>query len=300
MSGGHQVVMTSHSPEILTRSPSETIRWVDRTQSVAKGGYDVSNMLYELGASPDTYVQYSNLQEVLVYVEGTTDRPLIEAIIAWCRDKSDVQLPSTLVIPHRDGRFESPTLHGIVKLGRTLNANVQVVGIRDLDWYYHETPPEEAILENGDGWAMLTLPCKEVENLYCDPDVLFECCRRHVELSSLRTIVDRASLDSDLMNEWRFQLLPRIRSRLRNGLDDSTKEKMAEEMFEKWAADSEARRRLVADKRLLSMVRKELRETRGVNFYVVRAAEQLPKLSGPMVAIAKAIFPQIDSSVFMD
>ncbi len=109
-SSDRQVIIASHSPEIITRVPSECIRWVDRGNTEAQGGFEVGQMLEQMGATPDVYVSRRELPDVLVYVEGVDDRPTIEAVINWCRQRSPGGLPTTLVIPHRDGRLEGPTL----------------------------------------------------------------------------------------------------------------------------------------------------------------------------------------------
>ena len=129
------MIIASHSPEIITRVPSECIRWVDRGNTEAQGGFEVGQMLEQMGATPDVYVSRRELPDVLVYVEGVDDRPTIEAVINWCRQRSPGGLPTTLVIPHRDGRFEGPTLQGIVRLAREIRQTVTVVGIRDIAWY---------------------------------------------------------------------------------------------------------------------------------------------------------------------
>ena len=105
-SGNRQVIIASHSPEIISRVPAECIRWVDRRVEKAEGGYELSQIMEHLGVSPELYVPKATFPETLVYVEGVTDKPVIESIIKWCRLHSATPLPTTIVAPHRDGRFQ--------------------------------------------------------------------------------------------------------------------------------------------------------------------------------------------------
>lgn len=289
--GNRQVIIASHSPEIIRRVPSECLRWVERSSATATGGYELTHMLEQLGAAAETYVPSRTLPDVLVYVEGIKDRPLLEALIRWCRNKSSEPLPTTLVIPHRDGRFEGQTLQGIARFAREVNHQISVVGIRDLDWYYSEIPNADPELVTSDGWRLLTLPSKEFENLFCDVEILQQAYKGRFSRDELSTIVDELSNSQDLVDAWRFQVRPRIRDRLPASLDNSTKEQMAEETFSIWQNDADVRRRLVAGKSLLGKLRQSIHQRHGVSFYPSRVFEAIDVLSPSLQAIASAIFP---------
>ncbi len=290
-SSGRQVIIASHSPEIITRVPSECIRWVDRGNTEAQGGFEVGQMLEQMGATPDVYVSRQELPDVLVYVEGVDDRPTIEAVINWCRQRSPGGLPTTLVIPHRDGRFEGPTLKGIVRLAREIRHSVTVVGIRDLDWYYDELPGQSPELTNSDGWSLLTLPCKELENLFCESSLLFRAYDRSIPEEELQRIIDEESASTDLINQWRYQVRHRVRDRLPKNLDPSTRERQADETFQSWQNDPGLRCRLVAGKALLRQIRQRIRQEHNKQFYPSRLLEKCELLTPSLLSIAKAIFP---------
>jgi hypothetical protein len=288
---GRQVVIASHSPEIITRVPTESLRWIDRDSTNAQGGEDLDRLLERLGATPDIYISRSELPEVLVYVEGVKDRPILEALLRWCRSKSAISLPTTLVIPHRDGRFESPTLQGIGRFVKEFSASTIVVGVRDKDWYYHDLPDEIPEILTGGGWSLITLPCKEMENLFCDPDFLFQAYEEKLSKDQIRHIIDEESNTPELVDEWQYQVKPRIRDHSPNADDPSTKERNAQEKFNLLAADPSIRRRLVAGKTLLGKIRNRIRREHSLNFYPTRAFEKISSLPKPFLAIAKQIFP---------
>jgi energy-coupling factor transporter ATP-binding protein EcfA2 len=288
---GRQVIIASHSPEIITRVPPETLRWIERESQDAQSGEDIDRLLERLGATPDIYISRSALPKVLVYVEGVKDRPILEALLKWCRSKSAIPLPTTLVIPHRDGRFESPTLQGIARVVKEFSAGTIVVGVRDMDWYYYDLPTENPEILTGDGWSLITLPCKEMENLLCDPDFLFQAYEDKLSKEQIQQIVDEESNTSEIVDEWRYQLRTRIRDHYPNSDDPSTKDRNADEKFNLWACDPSIRHRLVAGKALLSRVRNRTRREHSLNFYPTRAFEKISSLPQPLLEIVKQIFP---------
>jgi AAA domain, putative AbiEii toxin, Type IV TA system len=286
-----QVIIASHSPEIISRVPAECLRWIEKGNSTANSGYDIGRILEHLGVSADMYIPRSELPDVLVYVEGVEDRPIIEALIKWCRKHAVGTLPTTLVIPHRDGRFDGPTLQGIVRFTRAINQKTAVVGVRDLDWYYSELPASEPTTETGDGWTLINVPCKEMENLFCEVPILFRAYDEAISHDDLKMIVDEESANAELVDDWCYQVRPRVRGRMSKSLDESTKERQAEEIFLKWRSDPDLRRRLVAGKGLLRKVRHRIRTERMKSFHPIRVFEKIAELTTPLQSIAKSIFP---------
>ncbi|MDZ4819121.1 MAG: AAA family ATPase [Planctomycetota bacterium] len=294
-SSQRQVIIASHSPEVIKRVPAECLRWVDRDNSTAEGGYELSRIMEHLGVSPGAYVHQNALPDILVYVEGVDDRPIIEALISWCRVHSATKLPTTLVVPHRDGRFKGPTLQGIVRFAREIKQTIRVVGIRDLDWDYSELPGASPSIDTGDGWELLTLPCKELENLYCEATLLIRAYDAVLGEEELRRIICDESNSAELVDEWRYQVRQQIRDRLPNSLDPSTRERTADEMFNSWANDEAIRCRLVAGKGLLRQVRHRIRESHGKSFYPIRLFDRINELTPTFGSIATSIFPSLDS-----
>ena len=94
-----------------------------------------------------------------------------------------------------------------------------------MDWYYDTLPPETPEVSRGDGWCLITLPCKEMENLFCDPEVLFEAYERRLATEVLQSIIDEESHAPELVDEWRYQVVHRIRNRLPPSDDPSTRER---------------------------------------------------------------------------
>lgn len=289
-----QVVIASHSPEFIVRTSIECLRWIEPGNPETQP--DERQILLErLGVTPDVHLTSHTLPEVIVYVEGKTDKPVIESLITWCRQKYPI-LPSVTVVTHRDGRFTGTALRAISQVMKQMKGHTKIVGIRDLDWDYHELPNAELEESSGDGWVLLTLPCKELENLFCDPEFLFSVLEEKVPLNNILEIIDGESQNNCLVNEWGYLIKPRIRDALPRHESDSAKEKIGESRFEEWKNDSQIRRRLVAGKTLLGQVRRQLNDDFQVKFYPQRIFKHIKILTPIWANIAGYIFPGIDFS----
>jgi hypothetical protein len=285
-----QVILASHSPELLVRVPGECLRWVERDSSNCMMD-DMRTALERLGVTPDVQFATGDFPQVIVYVEGKTDRPVIENLLSWYRQRNS-SAPSVTVVTHRDGRFEAPAIQSISRVIREMKSPCHVIGIRDLDWYYYERPSDEADVKQGEGWTLLTLPCKELENLFCEPEFLYSALEHKIPLPEIERIVHEESSDISLLREWGNQVKPKIRQRLASGLDDSTKEDLTDRQFEDWKSMPELRWRLVAGKELLKRIRARLRREYGVTCYPARIFQQITTLTPIWNVVVSSIFLQ--------
>lgn len=291
-SSGKQIIFTTHSPEILTQAPEECIRWIGRPTDGSESdcGVDIETLLCSLGVQYWAAARNEAVPDIIVYVEGKTDRPIIQAVVNHCRKHSSKPLPSTVVIPHKSGRFDSTAVEALQRLASQVKPQTRVVGIRDLDWFYGDLEDTKEQVRSGTSWACLTLPCKEIENLLFDPELLFEMYARNVPLEELKQIVDTSSRDPRLVDEWRFNVRARIRERRPNHEDDSTKERRSDEIFNDWASDAELRRRLVAGKELHKLVRLAVSDKFQRSRNSPHAIESLPELPACLARIGEVIF----------
>jgi len=287
---GRQVIIATHSPELISRAPSECVQWVERDSQASPEDQGTAALLGRLGATADTYLPRDEFPNVIVYVEGKKDRPFMESLIRWCRHNSGEVLPTTLVVPHKDGRFDAVALQSLARLVGEINASTRIVGVRDLDWYYGVKPDVDPAIRKGKGWVLLDLPCKELENLLCDVKLLLAAYESRIEAKSLETILDEESNSPELIHEWRINVQPRIRERLGNRLDPATKENQTLQIFDEWASDSELRSRLVAGRPLLGKVRERIRREHKRSCYPSRMFDHVSALTPALWAIADAIF----------
>lgn len=294
--GERQIIFATHAPEMISRVPAEAIRWLQANVETAEGGLNATVFLDRLGASPDAYITKSNCPEILVYVEGATDKPVVEALIDWCRQRSR-NLPRTKVIRHTHGRFEAGALQGIVRFLREMSIQSRVVGIRDLDYRYDDfsplPPTSEPAVDHGQGYDLVTLPCKELENLICDSELLAHAIDRsgeHREL--LEHLLAEESLSPGLVDDWKYQARPQLRSRHAPKVDDATSERLADEEFSRWQEDVRMRCRFVSGKQLLARVRASLQARKlRISSSAAQIIRTAPWLTPIWLDVANAIFP---------
>lgn len=156
---------------------------------------------------------------------------------------------------------------------------------------YNELPSDDPCESKGDGWTLLTQPCKELENLFCDSTLLFEAYDKAISVADHQAIIDDVSSNEDLINQWRYQVPPRVRDRLPGSQDPSTRERVADETFDEWTRDPAIRQRLVAGRSLLRRIRHRIRQDFRRQFYPSRVLEKCENLSPPLERIARCVFP---------
>ncbi|PZV08900.1 MAG: hypothetical protein DCF32_03650 [Leptolyngbya sp.] len=288
-----QVIIASHSPEFIIRTPSECIRWIEQNKTIDQPD-ELDFYLEQLGVTPDIYAGVRTPPEVIVYVEGRTDRPILESLIRWCRQKY-ANLPKVLIVPHKDGRFDAEALQAIAQVEKRVGRNTRIVGIRDLDWYYSDLPNSEPKIREGGNWKLLTLPCKEIENLFCCSDFLFLALGGKISKDIIDQIIDEESQSEALIREWENQIKHRIRNALPDAYDASTKEGLANATFVEWSIDSGVRRRLVAGKELFRSIRTRLKVEYQVNKYPKQMFDDIEALTPDWFFIASSIFSEIES-----
>ena len=293
-----QVILATHSPEIIARIPDDCIRWLERGSPVAEGA-DRADLWDRLGASANAYLSKSDFPEVVVYIEGDDDRPIIERLIQWCRKTHGI-LPKTAVVRHKEGRFKASTLHGISRVASEVSISTRVVGVRDLDWYYEDCselpdgpPKDEPDKKEGPGYVLLTLQCKELENLMCDAELLFEALESKVPKDYLYQVIEEESQNKELIREWKDQVCHQIRDRFGANIDPVAKERNANEIFSRWRDDPATRSRLVRGKKLLGLIRHRIKDKYKLQCSNNQIMDNVTNLTRHWTAIAEAIFPSI-------
>ena len=295
-----QVILATHSPEIIARVPDSCLRWLEPGNPVAAGA-ERADLWDRLGASADAYLSKSDFPEIVVYVEGKKDKPVIERLIHWCR-KTHSDLPTTAVVPHKHGHFKEATIQGIARVASDVGLSTNVVGIRDLDWIYDDCqdllkapPADEVDLKTGDGCVLLTLPCKELENLLCDAEWLYDAIDDDkVSKEWIQTVIEEESRDEELVTDWRYQVIGQIRKRFDAHIQGPTLDRRADEIFSGWRENPTTRARLVRGKGLLGRIRKRIQEEHGIGgLSATRSIDKGTRLHGHWIAVAQAIFPGI-------
>jgi len=260
--GERQIIVSTHAPDFIDAVPVDSLIWIDRNQSHGRQCDDIARVLVDLGAIPKhDALQFSGAKAMLFF-EGQKDRRCFASLMQKCGMGSLWQ--KCRVEPlggHGDGRHISPA----IRLLKTLEKKkLAVVVIRDAD-YLHLEPKMEATED--EHVLDIRLPCKELENLFLDPEVIEnavrmvadrreEATKENVSRPSRDQItekLDEYSSSSEMRQiverQWVFRWFDE------NGLTDPGQLTKAYAAFENHWKDAAWRRRCCPGKEILKKLR---------------------------------------------
>lgn len=171
-----QVIIASHSVEILSEVNPENVLMIDKSKQTMKFSSDiisVQNTLENLGSSQNiTLLRIANSKKC-IFVENSSDLKILNKIYEKCYpDNNDSLL--TLPFVELKGASNLPQAFGLSKLfASETKGSIQVKCILDRD-YFPQTWLDKKIFEAKD--ADLNLKFwnkKEIENYFLIPKVLF-------------------------------------------------------------------------------------------------------------------------------
>lgn len=250
-----QVIITSHSPELINRTPIEDLKWIDPSKG-APPDIQAFEVLEDLGVELSNYSKFEKMPDYLIYVEGVTDKRIIQSIIQPNMREKGVSFE---IIPSKTGRFNTESLSSISNLLKNWKHNVKIIGFRDLDWEYGQKISSSPEVEIGDGYKLVTLPFKEIENLFCSPSFI-QHLFNDVSAEDILNLVAQATSNADLVNEWEIHIIENFRKNQPSHLDPSTKEKNARKLISEIKKDRENFWRYLSGKKLLKIIREKLKD----------------------------------------
>ena len=171
-----QVIIASHSVEILSEVNPENVLMIDKSKQTMKFSSDiisVQNTLENLGSSQNiTLLRIANSKKC-IFVENSSDLKILNKIYEKCYPENNDSL-LTLPFVELKGASNLPQAFGLSKLlASETKGSIQVKCILDRD-YFPQTWLDKKIFEAKD--ADLNLKFwnkKEIENYFLIPKVLF-------------------------------------------------------------------------------------------------------------------------------
>lgn len=234
-----QVIIASHSVEILSEVNPENVLMIDKSKQTMKFSSDiisVQNTLENLGSSQNiTLLRIANSKKC-IFVENSSDLKILNKIYEKCYPENNDSL-LTLPFVELKGASNLPQAFGLSKLlASETKGSIQVKCILDRD-YFPQTWLDKKIFEAKD--ADLNLKFwnkKEIENYLIIPRVLHsisnmedinkfnECLNKKIDESFKDKVADLlASKLKDLNRSWDISRLNsearRIRDESWNTLD---------------------------------------------------------------------------------
>lgn len=171
-----QVIIASHSVEILSEVNPENVLMIDKSKQTMKFSSDiisVQNTLENLGSSQNiTLLRISNSKKC-IFVENSSDLKILNKIYEKCYPENNDSL-LTLPFVELKGASNLPQAFGLSKLfASETKGSIQVKCILDRD-YFPQTWLDKKIFEAKDVDLNLKFwNKKEIENYFLIPKVLF-------------------------------------------------------------------------------------------------------------------------------
>jgi len=236
-----QVIIASHSPEMLAGIPIESQTWIDRKKTEAGRTNSIGTILADLGAlSKADAIRACGADKVL-FLEGSLDQRLLKHIFSPSGIRSPFVDPRVIVPSLPSGKGDSVHLKMFRRLLlEAFRLDVKVACITDRDFDLEGTKEED------DDVLVVALGRKEVENFFLDPDILVSAVNSVADRRSARTrqLAQRPSRDEivrvldSVVNQptvksaVRWQLVPQYRESLDRSQHRSSKEAEADTWFE--------------------------------------------------------------------
>jgi ABC-type transport system involved in cytochrome c biogenesis ATPase subunit len=255
-----QVILCTHSPDMIDQLPLESLAWVDRESGAARLCSDTAATLVELGALTQTEAVAPSSGHALLYFEAKPDRKSLAALLSR---HGDADWFSGCSLSELGGRGDVKYLPHVLRFMKDHHdKEFKAAAIVDSDYTY----PDELISGPEDGVLVCHLPCKEIENLILlQPKVIKQALEEVAERKRSFTGESTPVPDVDTITQWIDDILTSqdiadlvadhwIMSHLPENADGGH-HKAAREEFQAFWRDSGNRRRFGPGKRTLARLR---------------------------------------------
>ena len=263
-----QVFVATHAADFIAQIPLENVVWIDRKESEGRSCGNLGRVLADLGSVSKADAVRAWGADKVLFVEGSLDKTVLSYMFGLVGATNPFADPAVLVAALPSGKGDRVHLCAHRKFVReTCQVEVAIACLTDND-YELDTHGGHAA-ENTEGVLLLSLPGKETENFFLEPDVLATAlaatARRRKEFTGAEVtlpprneIVEKlmATLEDEDTREYvRWQLVPRYRDSLEQGLDPSTRESRADKWFDEHWGDEKWRLRNCPGKAVLKKLR---------------------------------------------
>jgi len=263
-----QMVIATHSPDLIDSVPLDSLLFIDRSMNVPLTVDNVGNALVSLGALTNSQAIAAIGAKSIINIEGRGDK----IIYSEFAKKIDVEFPGTsnkLVLSGKKNLQELEYIHrGILNF---LSLNMKIAAIKDLD-YDDIVQKEEGIKkERNENVILLTLGKKEIENYLLDIDAITEAVNKKLQ-ERTQNPNEISTLDSKIIekiimgilerykNELSYQIKPKIRNEFPNHWDQTKREEEGDKKFEELWADEKWRLAACPGKSVLRNIRTEIQK----------------------------------------
>ncbi|EJN95055.1 ATP-dependent nuclease [Streptococcus ratti] len=208
-----QVIIASHSVEILSEVNPENVVMIDKTRKWMKFSSDVisvQNALEDLGSSQNiTLLRIANAKKC-IFVENSNDLKLLNKIYEkFYPDNNDSLL--TLPFVELKGASNLPQAFGLSKLFKNeTNGDIKAICILDRDYFPQEYLDKKLIDATNASLDLRFWKKKEIENYFLIPNVLFSISGMKDKNEFLSTL--NKKIDENFRDEIADSLASKLQS----------------------------------------------------------------------------------------
>ena len=269
-----QMVIATHSPDIIDSVPLDSLLFVDRLRNEAVPVDDVGSALVSLGALTNSQAVAATGAKSIINIEGKADK----IVFSECAEKNGTKFPIDpdikLVLSGKKSLDDLKIIHRGMQDFLKLNMKIAAINDLDYDSIAHEG---KGIEEKKDkGVILLTLGRKEIENYLLDANAITKAVNKQFEKRRQNykdyPPLNNETIESIIMESLEMhkrdlshQIKPKIRKGFPNEWDDSKLEEETEKKFEELWEKEEWRLSACPGKSVLRKIRTEIQKKWGVS-----------------------------------
>lgn len=282
-----QMVITTHSPDIIDSVPLDSLLFIDRSVKEPNTVDNVGTALVSLGALTNSQAIAAIDAKSIINIEGSGDK----IIFSEFAKKIDVEFPGNsnkLVLSGKKNLQELEYIHrGILNF---LNLNIKIAAINDLDYDAIAQKMEGFKKEGNNDVLLLTLGKKEIENYLLDVNVITKAVNKKFQERTQNhneIPIQSAEIENIIMeiletykNKLSYQIKPMIRKDFQNHWDQTKREEEGDKRFEELWADEKWRLSACPGKSVLRNIRTEIQRKWGVSLttsFLCQNTETIPE-----------------------
>ena len=273
-----QMVIATHSPDIIDSVPLDSLLFIDRLMSEAVPVDNVGNALVSLGALTNSQAVAATGAKSIINVEGRGDK----IVFPECAKKIGIEFPGVpdarLIASGKKNLEELKHIHRGMR--DFFKVDMKIVAINDLDYDSIAQEMEGIKEEREKGVLLLTLGKKEIENYLLDANAITKAVKERLEKrgKSYESYppIDNEGVIKDMIikclerykNDLSWKIKPLIRDELSNnnsGWDASKLEMENDKKFEELWGKEEWRLSACPGKDVLKDIRTEIQKKWGVS-----------------------------------
>ncbi len=272
-----QMVIATHSPDIIDSVPLDSLLFVDRSQNKAVPVDDVGSALVSLGAFTNSQAVAASGAKSIINIEGYPDKIVFSA----CAKRNGIHFlfdpDIKVVLSGKKTIDELKTIHR--GLQDFLKLNMKIAAVNDLDWDYLAQEKNRIGEERDNGVLLLTLGRKEIENYLLDANAITKAVNKQLEKrrqtyedqppSNTEAIRDIIMISLDChKSELSYKIKPLIRREFSNNnkhWDESRLEKETDSKFKELWDKEDWRLSACPGKSVLRKIRTEIQKRWGVS-----------------------------------